>query len=52
MSERKDSNDIAEEEEKDKLIPSIDLLSLAEERAASAPISDFGVRDALIVVYV
>lgn len=31
------------EDEKEELIPNIDLLSLAEERAASAPLTDFGV---------
>jgi hypothetical protein len=30
-------------EKKDDLFPDIDLLSLAEERAASAPITEFGV---------
>ena len=33
-------------------IPDIDLLSLAEERAASAPITDFGVFQGLTTVYV
>ena len=31
------------EQKKEDPIPDIDLLSLAEERAASAPITDFGV---------
>lgn len=30
-------------DKKDDLFPAIDLLSLAEERAASAPLTDFGV---------
>jgi len=31
------------EHKKEELLPDIDFLSLAEERAASAPLSDFGV---------
>jgi hypothetical protein len=50
MSERKeDSDNTLKEEEKDELITNIDLLSLAEQRAASAPITDFGVNAILTI---
>lgn len=39
-------------DKKDELLPEIDLLSLAEERAASAPITDLGVISCLSIAYV